>query len=166
MKRHFAFSCIACLIACGGSQTPPPETPPGAGESEPPPPEPMPGAPEAVPQTFGEQVALGQQLYGEHCAGCHGDAGQGTTDAPAVVGLETGALPLDPPASAKHRKAQFKTVADIAQFVVATMPAKKPGSLTSEQYWAILAFDLKANGIDLGDKKLDSAVAATLEVPR
>jgi hypothetical protein len=37
---------------------------------------------------------------------------------------------------------------------------------SDEQYFAILAFDLKANGIDLGDEKLDAALAATLEVPR
>jgi hypothetical protein len=46
------------------------------------------------------------------------------------------------------------------------MPPKAPGSLTAEEYWAILAFDLKANGIDLGDKKLDGELAKTLEVPR
>jgi hypothetical protein len=46
------------------------------------------------------------------------------------------------------------------------MPPKAPGSLPAEQYWAILAFDLKANGIDLGDKKLDGELAKTLEVPR
>jgi hypothetical protein len=46
------------------------------------------------------------------------------------------------------------------------MPPKAPGSLTAEEYLAILAFDLKANGIDLGDKKLDLELAKTLEVPR
>ncbi|MGO9837922.1 MAG: hypothetical protein ACLP1X_27370 [Polyangiaceae bacterium] len=35
-----------------------------------------------------------------------------------------------------------------------------------EQYWDILAFDLKANGIDLGDKRLDGALAKTLVIPR
>lgn len=31
---------------------------------------------------------------------------------------------------------------------------------------ALVAFDLKANGIDLGDKKLDGAVASGLAIPR
>ena len=86
--------------------------------------------------------------------------------APAVVGLSTGALPLDPPTAAKYRKAQFKTVADVAQFVVTTMPPGAAGSLSNEQYLDILAFDLKANGIDLGDKKLDLELAKTLVIPR
>ena len=46
------------------------------------------------------------------------------------------------------------------------MPPTAPGSLKPEEYWSILAFDLKANGIDLGDKKLDAELAKTLEVPR
>ena len=83
-----------------------------------------------------------------------------------VVGLKEGALPLDAPASAKYRKTKFKTVADVADFVVKAMPPAAPGSLPPESYFAILAFDLKANGIDLGSKKLDGALAATLTIPR
>jgi len=119
----------------------------------------------AAPTTFAEQVALGQDLYGKNCASCHGASGAGTANAPPVVGLDRGALPLEPPQTAQYRKGQFKTVADIAEFVVANMPAKAPGSLNGEQYWAILAFDLKANGINL-EQPLDGELAKTLEVPR
>ena len=96
------------------------------------------------------QVKEGQKLYGKHCAGCHGDGGEGTKKAPPVVGKA--ALPLDPPAGAKVRKTQFHTAADVANFVVKNMPAKKPGSLKAEEYWAILAFDLHANGVDVKEK--------------
>ena len=157
------------LVACGGQQ-PDPETPASAN----------PAAPNAAnatsaasatnpstaaPSTFSEQVAMGQNLYVEHCASCHGSSGN-DGKAPKVVGLKEGALPLDPPASSKFRKQQFKTVADVADFVVKAMPPNKAGSLTEEQYWAILAFDLEANGIDLGDKKLDPTLASTLTIPR
>lgn len=119
----------------------------------------------AAPQNFAAQVATGQKLYGEKCAKCHGDSGEGKKG-PAVVGLAKGALPLDPPPTAKVRKKQFKTVADIADFVVTSMPPDAAGSLSADEYYAILAFDLKANGIDLGDKKLDATLAPTLTVPR
>ncbi|HVJ13920.1 MAG TPA: c-type cytochrome [Polyangiaceae bacterium] len=155
---------LACLtLACGGG-SPQPETADNAAAAH----GSAPGAPAEttpVPQTFAEQVTLGQKLYGEQCASCHGDAGEGKT-APRVVGLDQGALPLAPPATAQYRKTEFKTVADVADFVVKSMPPKAPGSLSEEQYFAILAFDLKANGIDLGDKKLDGALAQTLEIPR
>ena len=121
-------------------------------------------APAAPPASFAAQVAEGQTLYGNNCANCHGDAGQGGK-APRVVGIKDGALPLDPPADRKYRKGRFVTVADVAQFVVANMPPGKAGSLTNDQYWAILAFDLHANGIDL-PSPLTPEAAQTLTIPR
>jgi len=97
------------------------------------------------------QAAAGGKLYADHCASCHGDSGEGIPGgAPAVVGKD--ALPLDPPASAKYRKATFHTVRDVYDFVKANMPAKAPGSLSQDQYLAIVAFDLMANGVDLTGK--------------
>jgi mono/diheme cytochrome c family protein len=122
-------------------------------------------APSAPPASFADQVAQGQTLYAGNCAKCHGDAGQGTDKAPRVVGLKEGALPLDPPATRQARKSRFVTVADVAEFTVANMPPKKAGSLTNDQYWAILAFDLHANGIDL-PSPLTPEVAKTLTIPR
>jgi S-disulfanyl-L-cysteine oxidoreductase SoxD len=110
------------------------------------------------PQTFADQATAGQTIYGSKCASCHGAGGEGTAQGPRVVGLDKGALPLDPPATAKVRKTQFKTVADVAAFAVANMPADKPGSLQEWEYWSVLAFDLKANGVTL-DKKLTMEVA-------
>jgi S-disulfanyl-L-cysteine oxidoreductase SoxD len=116
-------------------------------------------------ETFAEQVELGMEVYGEHCAECHGDSGQGTDKAPRLVGLDEGALPLDPPASRKVRIEQFVTVGDVAEFAVANMPAGAAGSLSTEEYLAVLAFDLKANGITL-DEPLDLETAEKLTIPR
>ena len=128
-------SAFAFALACGG----------GAG-----------GGNAAAPHPA-DQVAWGQQLYGEHCAGCHGDQGQGKGNAPPVVGKA--ALPLDPPATAKFRKVQFHTAKDVFDWVKANMPPKNPGSLSDDEYAAILAFDLKANGVDMTGKKLDATTA-------
>lgn len=97
------------------------------------------------------QAAQGATVYADHCAACHGDSGQGTPGgAPPVAGKD--ALPLDPPASAKYRKATFHTARDVYDFVKANMPAKAPGTLSQDQYLAIVAFDLMANGVDLAGK--------------
>jgi alcohol dehydrogenase (cytochrome c) len=118
-------------------------------------------------EPFTEQAKAGAALYTQHCSECHGNAGQGVPDkGPRVVGLAAGALPLDPPADRKHRKEQFKTVMDVAGFAVKNMPPMEPGSLKEEDYWRILAFDLQANGVDLGDKHLDAELAKTLVIPR
>ena len=109
-----------------------------------------------------DQAADGGKLYAKHCARCHGDAGQGTKKAPPVVGKD--ALPLDPAPGAKVRKEQFHTAQDVAAFVAAKMPANKPGSLKVDEYYAILAFDLKANGVDVSGKKIDPTTAAQIKL--
>jgi S-disulfanyl-L-cysteine oxidoreductase SoxD len=114
------------------------------------------------PPAAGGQVDEGAKLYKKYCAKCHGDAGQGTKKAPPVVGKD--ALPLDPPATAKVRKTQFHTAQDVAAFVAEKMPANKPGSLTADQYYAILAFDLRANGVDVSGKKIDPTTAAAIKL--
>jgi cytochrome c len=133
--------------ACGGNEQPP------ASPS-------APGGGAAAPATFAEQVTAGQKLYADNCASCHGNSGEGT-NAPRVVGLDKGALPLDPPPDRKFRKTQFKTAADVAGFVVKSMPPNKPGSLSESEYYSILAFDLHANGVDLPNK-IDGSNAATV----
>jgi cytochrome c5 len=95
------------------------------------------------------QAEAGGPLYGQFCAKCHGDSGQGTDQGPPVVGA--GALPLDPRPTAQYRKTQFRTAKDVFDFVGANMPPKGPKP-SLDQYLAILAFDLKANGVDLSGK--------------
>jgi mono/diheme cytochrome c family protein len=114
-------------------------------------------------EAFETQADRGQRLYGEHCASCHGASGEGDT-APPVVGLEDGALPREPRPRAM-RDVEFVTVADVAGFVVENMPPSDPGGLATDEYLAILAFDLKANGITL-EQELDLELADTLTIPR
>jgi cytochrome c len=115
-------------------------------------------------QAVEAQATRGQTLFGRHCASCHGDSGQGDT-APRLVGLEEGALPLKPPDTRQVRMVDFVTVADVAGFAVANMPPGKGGSLSTDEYLAILAFDLKANGLTL-EQELDLDLAAELTIPR
>lgn len=107
------------------------------------------------------QAARGATLYADNCAGCHGSNGEGG-DAPAVVGKD--ALPLDPPASAKYRKVQFRTALDVASWVVKNMPPKSPSSLKEADYWDIMAFDLKANGVVVAGKHVDAKTAADIKL--
>jgi S-disulfanyl-L-cysteine oxidoreductase SoxD len=141
----FAVVLTAATIGCGGG-----------GESAPP--SATPATATSPPATFADQVTLGQKLYGAKCASCHGAGGEGGASAPRLVGLDKGALPLDPPASAKARRAQFKTAADVATFVVKNMPPGGDPELKEHDFWAILAFDLHANGVDL-PHRLDASNA-------
>src|SRR5689334_6857683 len=95
------------------------------------------------------QVAQGAQLFEKHCAKCHGAEGQGNAakGVPPLVGAN--ALPLDPRPGQKLRKNQFRTAQDVFNFAHVYMPFDKPGSLAADEYWAIIAFALHANGVDL-----------------
>jgi cytochrome c len=121
--------------------------------------EPMTHVEEGMPAVKTDQASRGGQLFAADCAKCHGDDGKGTKRAPPVVGQ--GALPLDPPSGAKVRASQFHTAADVLDFVKTKMPADKPGSLSQGDYEAIVAFALKANGVELQPEAVSSANAAT-----
>jgi cytochrome c len=106
------------------------------------------------------QADRGGALYGQHCATCHGNSGQGSDKAPPVAGAN--ALPLERP-NAKFRKTQFHTARDVYDFVGPNMPPNA-AKLTQDQYLDIMAFDLKANGVDLTGKTItpDSLKAIVL----
>lgn len=116
-------------------------------------------------QEFQDQVAHGQMVFADRCAKCHGAMGEGTAAAPRVVGLDQGALPIDPPEDRKIRMNRFVTVGDVADFVTVNMPLDAPGTLSMDDYFAVLAFDLHANGIDLM-QKLTRDVANATTIPR
>lgn len=104
------------------------------------------------------QIDQGKQLYVEKCAKCHGDGGQGTDKGPPVVGKD--AFPQKPRSGAK-RDVEFHTAADVFAWATKHMPGDAPGSLETDQYLAIFAFDLTANGIKL-DKPLDGPAAQAI----
>ncbi len=115
-------------------------------------------APPAKPATAEAQIDAGKKLYTDKCSKCHGDAGQGTKDGPPVVGKD--AFPLDPRAKSK-RDVKFHTAADVFGWATKNMPPKKAGSLTTDEYLEIFAFDLTANGVKL-DAVLDGPAAAKI----
>jgi cytochrome c len=106
---------------------------------------------EAAPATFStaeQQIAHGAKVFEQRCAACHGNAGQGTAKAPALVG--SGALPRTRP-GAKVRTGEFRTAMDIAAFVTKNMPPNESvrSKMAEQDYWAVLAFALSANGVKL-----------------
>lgn len=138
--------CAAAAAACGGKSggSTAATTPAGGGGD---------GG-----DALAAQIERGKTLYTDKCAGCHGAGGEGSDKGPPVVGPE--AFPLDPrPGS--ERTTQFKTAADVFAFASANMPPKDPGGLTTDEYLAIFAFDLTANGVTLA-KPLDADAAAAI----
>jgi mono/diheme cytochrome c family protein len=93
-------------------------------------------------QVFTEaQAAAGQKDYDGQCAMCHGVELLGP-DAPALIGKEV-----------MHN---FDTAAGFYDYISVAMPPQAPGLLEQETYVNILAYILKANGAQPGDKALDA----------
>ena len=134
-----ALGLALSLAACGGA--PPPSA--------------------AAAKSPSEQASIGGQIFASKCAGCHGSKGEGNSG-PKLVGA--GALPADP-ASSSTRTARFQTALDVHGYVRANMPPGDAGSLTDDQYWAVVAFALQQNGVRL-DNKLDASTAAAITLPR
>ncbi len=121
-----------------------------------------------------EHLAQARQLPGaavfqRECASCHGERGEGLGQQPSILGA--GALPTyerDPsslsnpalqnlaeqqrernlPPGSRLRGA-FKTAADLHGYIAQQMPLPqgKAGTLSPEDYWAVLNFVLVGHGV-------------------
>jgi hypothetical protein len=61
--------------------------------------------------------------------------------------LNPGGMPLRQP---------FKTAQDLYEYTHRKMPAKRAGTLSNEDYWAVVNFMLVAHGVKTPEKGIDS----------
>jgi hypothetical protein len=127
------------------------------------------------------QVGDGAQIYYYHCMTCHGDRGQGLTEAfRNSIGApesncwasrchdanrQTGSFvfPKNVPAViGPNVLAGFSNAANLHDFIHKNMPFQAAGSLGEADYWALTAFLVQANGVDLGGRTLGTATAAEI----
>lgn len=145
------------------------------------------GATEANLAKAQSGVPNGFESFEQNCASCHGKRGESLGRAPRVMGA--GALPEYPPEHnvnadpaagdpellrlrAQTRPAgapwrdPFRTAQDLYRYVSTSMPlpADKVGSLTSEQYWAIINFMLLAHGAQVPPEGVTQANANSVRL--
>lgn len=145
-----------------------------------------PGATEAQFAQAKSQEQRGAELFAEECAACHGPRGQGAS-APDVMGSH--ALPtypaeptsasdpalMDPEALRLREQTRgvgvgtrdpFENAADLFRYISAQMPKPdaRAGSLTNDEYWAILNFMLLAHGAPVPDGGLTPANAESVPI--
>jgi mono/diheme cytochrome c family protein len=112
------------------------------------------------------QVKSGERTYKRQCSRCHGVKGEGKDDqfkglrAPELIGAT--ALPCLPRPYQKIRQQKFRTAEDVYAFASATMPADQPAILDADEYWAVIAYLLAANGKKANDTPLDKASASNI----
>ena len=123
-----------------------------------------------------DRASQGAAVFSAKCASCHGHRGEGVT-APDIMGPDGLTLyPRDPsqstlaantdPAEQQLRqqlnpggmpsRPHFKTAQDLYEYTRLKMPAKQAGSLSTEDYWAVINFMLVAHGVKVPEKGVDS----------
>jgi cytochrome c len=91
-----------------------------------------------------EQAQKGKEVYGLHCANCHGAEGHGgkvPDSVPGYAGMKA------PPVAGKGALPNMETAENVFMFVKQHMPLQKPGTLTDQQCLDIVAFDMMANNM-------------------
>jgi mono/diheme cytochrome c family protein len=110
------------------------------------------------------QADSGSESYQQICLACHGDWGQGLTDAWREEWSEDANCwqsrchaPNHPPQGFQLPKSvpgllgpnsliRFNTAAELKQNILGTMPWWNPGLLTDDQAWALTAYLMRARG--------------------
>ena len=91
------------------------------------------------------QATAGGTLYAQTCSGCHGATFQGSGDAPALAGPDF------------MLQWHTKTAGDLLDKIQKTMPPTTPGSLSQEDATAVVAYILRQNGAQPGQRPLNAA---------
>jgi cytochrome c len=81
-------------------------------------------------------------VYAQKCAACHGDKGEGKTNARLVGGQITGNGPV-----VKTVGSYWPYATTLFDFVRRAMPWTAPKSLTNDEVYAVSAYVLRMNNI-------------------
>lgn len=111
----------------------------------------------------------GAVVFAGKCAGCHGQAGQGTPVAVALVGRNPGDKFDFAVAQDRERT---KTVGNywpyattLYDYIHRAMPFDKPGSLSPDEVYGVVAFILARNGIVKDDAVIDARSLPAVRMP-
>ncbi len=127
------------------------------------------------------QADYGAQVFWSYCMPCHGDQGQGLTEEfrqtyppdhqdcwksgchgprPYTNGF---ILPtLVPRLIGQGALDHFPNAAALYGFISTAMPFQRPGSLTGAQYYQLVAFLVRQNGLWSGTTPIDASNAASI----
>ena len=98
------------------------------------------------------QAARGRQIYQTQCAGCHGDALEGTSGPPLI-------------GEAFLANWSARPLADVVDKIQKTMPFSQPGSLSRQQSIDLTAYVLQAGKFPAGQAELHEAILRQVAFP-
>jgi S-disulfanyl-L-cysteine oxidoreductase SoxD len=106
-------------------------------------------------------AALGQAIYAERCASCHGEKGEDPKYNALVGGR--GTLTTDKPIRTIGSFWQYATT--LWSYINRAQPVDNPGSLTADQVYAVTAYLLHLNGIIGEQDVMDATTLSLVKMP-
>ena len=106
-------------------------------------------------------AAQGKQLFADNCAVCHGDSGQGAIKDRLVGGQ--GSLASNMPVKTVGSFWPYATT--LFDYIHRAMPYPTPGSLSTDETYAVTAYILSLNGIVPADGKVDKDSLPEIKMP-
>ena len=111
----------------------------------------------------GEGTATaGREVFELRCAECHGNEGQGADKGEALVG---GQGTLTSPKPLRTVGSYWPYATTIWDYVNRAMPFDRPGTLTHDQVYAVVAYLLYRNGIIGEDDVVNAATLPEVKMP-
>ncbi|MBZ5592277.1 MAG: cytochrome c [Acidobacteriia bacterium] len=109
-------------------------------------------------------AADGREVYARRCARCHGPKGEGG-DEPKQSPLVGGRGSLKTPKPLKTVGSYWPYAPTVWDYVNRAMPLDRPGTLTHNQVYSVVAFILSMNGIIEEHEVLDAKALARIKMP-
>jgi mono/diheme cytochrome c family protein len=114
-----------------------------------------------LPDGSGTAV-IGKELYLQYGAAWHGAEGEGTEYAPRLVG---GIDSLDTDSPVKTVGSYWPYATSVFSYIRRAMPASGPQTLTNDEYYALTAWLLWANGLIAEDDVIDKTTLPQVQMP-
>ena len=106
-------------------------------------------------------VAQGKQVFSDYCSACHGENGQGGIKDRLAGGQ--GTLASNMPVKTVGSFWPYATT--LFDYIHRAMPYPTPGSLSTDETYAVTAYILSLNGIVPADGKVDKDSLPKIKMP-
>jgi mono/diheme cytochrome c family protein len=107
-------------------------------------------------------AALGEEIYAERCAACHGDFGEGIDRWPVLVGGQGTLATHDPVKTVGSYWPYASTVYD---YIYRAMPFGEAQSLTHDETYSVVAYLLFMNDVIKEDTQLSNLNIGSIKMP-
>lgn len=114
-------------------------------------------------------ASAGRAVYADHCASCHGAEGEGTPRGARLVGrIANDAFPFGAESSGDEPKtigSYWPYATTIYDYTNRAMPFDRPGSLSADEVYAVVAWMLWKNRIISEDQRMDRTSLPAVRMP-